>query len=166
MVRKSSDEENTTAPEIDADENSTAVAPLDGFTEETLKTLDSFEEVISQVGPVANAADVLGYGYSLLEDKSRLIGQELMIVRYGIHKSDLNGRDFSSIHVLTRDGGKYIVNDGSTGIHVQLKELKEEQGTVCPLYVPKGLRVSEYDYTDENDGVTKKARTYYLNTAK
>lgn len=155
MVSKTPDSSNPTAVEV-----------IDGFAENDLAEITSFADVLNKAdGPIENISDVLGNGFSVLDDKMRLIGAELVIVKYGEHKSDKNDGTFATIHVVTRDGGKWIVNDGSTGIRDQLRELKDKAGTVCPLYVPKGLRVSEYDYKDDK-GNTSKARTYYLNTSK
>lgn len=150
----------------DKEEKTTAVIPVDGFTDDALKDIDSWDAVVQITGNVTNAADVLGNGYSILEDKSQLLNTAFMVVKYGVHPSELNGKEFTTIHVLTKAGEKYVVNDGSTGIHEQLKTLKEEMGTVCPLMVPRGLRVSEYDYEDPEKGTKTKAKTYYINTAK
>lgn len=149
-------------------ENPTAVEPVDGFSESQLGEMESFADVLAATGgEVVSIGDVLGNGFSVLEDKSRLIGTEMMVVRYGEHESDKGSKGtFATLHIITRAGEKYIVNDGSTGIQDQCAEIKEKFGKVAPLYVAKGLRVSEYDYTDPNTGKTSKARTYYLNTAK
>lgn len=143
------------------------VATLDGLTEDGLRAIVDFGSVETVAGGTGtNIADVLGTGFSVLDEKKRLCGMELYVVKYGIHKSEKNGGEFTSIHVVTRDGGKWIVNDGGTGIHEQLKGLKEELGTICPLYVARGLRISEYKYTDPTDGKEKEAATFYLNTSK
>jgi hypothetical protein len=148
------------------DDQGTQVIPIDGFTDEALKNFDSWDQVVQETGNVTSAADVLGNGYSILEDKSKLLNEPFMIVKYGVHPSELNGKVFTTIHVLTKGGDKYVVNDGSTGIHQQLMDLKTEMGTICPLMVPRGLRVSEYDYEDPKNGSKTKAKTYYINTAK
>jgi hypothetical protein len=151
----------------DKSEQTTAVVPVDGFTDDALKEFDSWDDVAKVTGNVTVAADVLGNGYSILEDKSKLLNEPFMIVKYGVHPSEkIQGKLFTTIHVLTKGGDKYVVNDGGTGIHQQLTDLKTQMGTVCPLMVSRGLRVSEYDYEDPNTGEKTKAETYYINTAK
>ena len=147
----------------------TAVEMVDGLAENELREIVDFSTVIRTLGDqTVNISDVLGTGFSVLEknEKMRLCNVPMVIVKYGEHLSEETGNLFASIHVVTEDGGKWIVNDGSTGICVQLRELKQAAGRVCPLYVPKGLRVSEYDYFDEAEKRNKKARTFYLNTSK
>lgn len=158
MVAKNKGED--TRPSVQTEE--TAEVMTDGFSENELRDLDNMFDVM-RAQDVANIADVMGTGFSVLEDKNRLIGVEFVIVRYGVHEGE-NGQ-FTTIHVVTTNKEKFVVNDGSTGIHAQLAEYKERAGRVCPLYVPRGLRVSEYDFTDDN-GTKKRARTYYLNTSK
>jgi hypothetical protein len=140
--------------------------PVDGLAENDLANITSFADVAAQFQDVREASDVLGNGFGVLEDKSKLLNVEFVVVKYAAHTSDKNGGAFSTLHVVTREGEKLIVNDGSTGIHAQCKELKEKYGNVAPLFVRRGLRVSEYDYTDEKTGLQTKAKTFYLNTGK
>lgn len=157
MVRKSG-----------TDDQSTEVENIDGFSEDALGELESISDVLAATGgTIPSAADVLGNGFGILEDKMRLVNVEFIIVKYGEHTSEkVKGKKFATIHVITRGGDKYVVNDGSTGIMEQLRKLKEDQGHVCPLYVPRGLRVSDYEYEDPNTGEVSAAQTFYLNTAK
>lgn len=153
-------------PENQASET-TAVETIDGFEEHQLRDLTQMSDVLAIAGGnVANISDVLGNGFAVLEDKTRLLDTEFVVVRYGEHKSDKGSGKFATMHVITRDGNKFVVNDGSTGIMAQLAEIKKEYGRVCPLYVPRGLRVSEYEIEDEKTGEMKRAKTFYLNTAK
>lgn len=153
-----------------SDAKSAEIEKVDGYDIETLGGLESFSDILNLAdGNIESAADVLGYGFGLLEDKDRLLGIEFIIVRYEVHQSDkVKGKQFATIHVMTRSGDKFIVNDGSTGIMQQLAELKEKRngGNICPLFVPRGLRASTYEYTDPATGQVSEATTYYLNTAK
>ena len=139
---------------------------VDGFTEAALADINSFADVMKVTGNVVNISDVLGNGFSVVDDKTVLIGQEFIVVKYAEHMSETTGGLFATMHVITAKNEKLIVNDGSTGIRAQLLELAETQGTVCPLYVPRGLRVSNFTYKDEKTGTEKKAATFYLNTGK
>jgi hypothetical protein len=160
--------EKTESEETPVVEGTTVPAPVDGLAENELRGIESFSDVMMRYGPdgVTAISDVLGNGFSLLDDKADLIGTEMIVVKYGKHLDRETNREFSTLHVVTTDGRKLIVNDGSTGIHAQCTELVAERGNVCPLYVGKGLRVSEYWYEDEKRGERTKARTFYLNTGK
>lgn len=150
-----------------ASNNDTAVMRGTGLSDEELRMVESFDDVVRMTGgQVANIADEMGDGFSVLDDKMRLIGAEFIIVKYGEHESEKSdGGKFTTIHVVTKEGGKYIVNDGSTGIHAQMSEKFGPDGEPFKfLYVPRGLRVSEYTYMD--GGREKPARTFYLNTGK
>lgn len=156
MVRKTDDENQST-------EKGAENANL--FNEDQLRGLASIEDVFANVSePVTEIGEVLGDGFSVLENKSDLVGVRFVVVTYETHTSEINGGQFSSMRVITEKNDKYIVNDGSTGIHAQCAALLEKTGKVAPLLVPGGLRMSEYDYDD--NGQKKRARTYYLATSK
>ena len=69
-----------------------------------------------------------------------------------------------SATIVTKDGRKLIMNDGSTGIYQQLRSVTDNRianNRANPqggLAVEKGLRVSVYD----NPVGQGKSRTYYL----
>lgn len=166
MVAKNGNAKNPTPDEMPEESISTAVEPVDGFDETQLRNIETWADVanIAGVDNVVNITDVMGTGFAVVDDKAPLLDIPFVIVKYGVHKGDKGL--FTTIHVVTEDGRKLIVNDGSTGIHAQLLQYKEESGRVCPLYVPRGLRMSEYDYEDLRTGEVSRARTYYLNTSK
>lgn len=142
----------------------------DGLSDAELREIEDIDDVtrvigVTDIAEITTIGSVLGTGFNVLDDKSKLLDVGFIIVKYGVHKSDKNGGEFSTLHVVTNDKNKYIVNDGSTGIHAQMAELKEKMGHVCPLFVPRGLRMSEYDYEDGKGNKTR-ARTFYLNTSK
>ena len=123
----------------------------------------------SKQATITDLSAVLGSGFTVLptDDKFRLLNSELIIVEWHFAVGD-NG-EFVSLAVVTKDGQKLIVNDGSTGIRDQVKDL-EARGIFPPVLVSRGLRVSEY-YYDPNDSDKKsrtqvegyrKATTYYL----
>lgn len=179
MVRKADESENPTPVEttVETTEGTVEVTAEmiaasgkseDGFTDDMLREIESFDDiktVAGIAGSITSIGEVLGTGFSVLDDKMRLVGIQFIVVKFSVHKSEKNGGEFSTLHVVTDTKEKWIVNDGSTGIHEQMKELKEKMGAVCPLLVPRGLRVSEYDYTD-GKGNTSRAATFYLNTSR
>jgi hypothetical protein len=141
------------------------------FTTENLRAIRSFDDLQALVESrpdivVANASD-FGTGFSILDtkDKASLVGEYLAILDWRFNNGDQG--EFVSAEVLVRNGNrKFVLNDGSTGICQQLKDIQHANGgETCLLIVPRGLRVSEYDYVDAG-GNTSKARTYYIDYSK
>ena len=168
----------------------TVVVP-DMFDEDALRAIASFDDAVALTveyqGPIDQADQVLGDGFSLLkqEDKGRLAGVPLILMEWNFYPGDF-GSDFVAVRIAARnqDGsvGKYILNDGSTGIAVMLRKYTDRTGKRGGLYVKHGLSVSEYEYCDMCRVVTSKcdapeihknspeklwrpAKTYYLDTS-
>lgn len=143
----------------------TEVAKVKTWTDEDLLnvTPESIGTMFAQKGLEVTDAGALGNGFTLLksEEKTKLLGVDMFILEWQKRIDlDTNG-EFYSLMVLTRDGKKYIVNDGSTGIAAQL-DVAVARGITAPLRVAKGLRVSEYPV--EVDGRKTMAKTFYLDT--
>lgn len=111
----------------------------------------------------------VGGDYDLL-DKAELVDVPFIVLRWRFaipgegkprYKSDNNPEgEFVSVECITENDRKVVFNDGSTGVYAQLKAVSEtgrQQGGRCG----KGLRVSEYSYSDEK-GNQIPAKTYYL----
>lgn len=138
----------------------------DELRELTPKTL--FDTIESKNLTVTSAADVLGTGFTVLDDKDRLIGVPFYIVDWHVSTGD-NG-EFTSLLVLTPEV-KIVVNDGGSGIPAQIQEL-EPYARDGIIFVPKGLRKSVFYYDPENvedksreqQPGYRKATTYYLAT--
>lgn len=102
----------------------------------------------------------------IIDDKSKILGMPFVILSWDFHEGDF-GDFVSALVIFPNDEKIYVLNDGSTGIFKQLQEItrnREENGHPFPQAgrrVDKGLRVSDYDYTDEK-GKTAPAKTYYL----
>lgn len=141
-------------------------------SEDVLANITSFDDALAVVnevfgGSIIEADKVLGTGFAVLDDKNRLIGVPFVAVKIDQHDSDKSDLGkFVSLHVVTQDGRKYIVNDGSTGIYAQIQELwtRKPELVGLPLMVRRGLRRSDYTYMDES-GKAKPATTYYLDTS-
>lgn len=144
------------------------VAKPEQYSTEELAKISSFEEalnlVTSKVGEsgVLVADQEIGDGFKLLDNKDNLLGVEMLLVSWDFHNGDHG--EFVSAKVVTRAGDKYIVNDGSSGIRDQLQGLTSSKGSYGPLFCRKGLRRSDYEYTNE-DGKKTPAKTYYLDTS-
>lgn len=160
-----------------ANENATpasdVVRPTRILSAEDYAGITSFEDALNLIGDklggeVVQASD-LGDGFSVIDKASKksLIGVTFIILEVGFHTGDFkredgeNG-DFASLRIVTKDGRKLVLNDGGTGIPEQIKTLWKMKPETAgkPIFVPKGLRVSEYDHP-----VHGKSETFYLDTS-
>jgi len=116
--------------------------------------VNSYNQAMDLMPEVVSAGHVLGDGFAILRDKGMAIGREFLIIDWEFHTGD-NG-EFVSIRIINPGGEKARINDGSTGIYAQLKQLTE-RGITRGIHCPNGLRVSEYQTEDG-----KTARTYYI----
>lgn len=147
--------------------NEVAIPGAD-FTTEELASITDFSAALEflkgKIGEenVKVASEEIGDGFKLLENKDQLCGVQFLIVNWDFHQGDHG--EFVSCKVITQDNLKYIVNDGSSGIRDQLMAYTAKQNIKAGLFCKKGLRRSDYKYTDEN-GQEKPATTYYLDTS-
>lgn len=91
---------------------------------------------------VKSFADEMGNGFAILKDKAKLIGVRCLFLKWRFTDGDF-GR-FVNVAVLTPDGSKYIVNDGSTGIGDQLYQFTQDTGKDAFYLADNGLRESTY----------------------
>lgn len=131
---------------------------------------DAFADAIAYVnehGEVFNAGDVLGNGFKILsrEDKATLVGVPLLILTSeGVDTMRMGDYGpFVTLFIVTEDGRKFILNDGSTGIRDQMHFYWQKTKRIGGILVKGGLTRSDYTYEDV-DGKTKPATTYYLST--
>jgi len=96
-------------------------------------------------------------------EKDTLVDKEMVITSWRLRTDDeSNGfGPYVVVKCALRDGSHVVFADGSTGIKEQLIAFD----THNPIYLPKGLRVSTYMWTDPADGKEKPAKTFYLNNA-
>ena len=144
------------------------------LSEETLNSLSSVDDAIKALG--VSSVDDLAWDaspYSLLEDKSKLIGKKFLAVQWKFRESaEYVGSEYVSVYIITSDPidghTHFVINDGSTGVCSQLRQLtdkRENDGHVSPFggaLVRGGLHLSEYDRTDAAGVVLGKGKTYYL----
>lgn len=120
------------------------------LTDDVLRGLgesgDAFADALAVAeavyGAVTDFAEEMGSGFQLLQDKRPLVGKKLLFLKWGFTSGDYGV--FCSAAVVTADGGKFIVNDGSTGICTQLRELSMKTGKFGGSVAPRGLRESSY----------------------
>jgi hypothetical protein len=145
------------------------------FDEDTLRNLSSFDQALDlfQNTPdgIVTADQEMGDGFTVLETgkKRRLIDVPLLFMEWEFYKGDYgDNSEFVAARVLAKfEGGglgKYILNDGSAGIFRQLKAYTEKTGRRSGLIARNGLRVSDYEYTDDN-GNTAPASTFYIDVS-
>lgn len=138
----------------------------------SIKSASDVQALFDKVGADVEAFSDYGSGFTILQDKTRLVGVKFVILEWRFTPSAKFGGDFVSMAVVTESGEKWIVNDGSTGISAQLRAITDERianGRPNPqmaLRVDGGLRKSTYsqEYTDDKTGEikTREATTFYL----
>lgn len=138
------------------------------FSDAELRNLNSFEGIRSLLGDAIADATEMGNGFAILdsEGKSRLVGVPTVFLHWTFNSGD-QGEFVSALCVTTDSSGsitgKYVVNDGSTGIYQQLREYTDDKHVTQGLFAPKGLRRS--DYTVEVNGKDIEATTFYVDTS-
>lgn len=139
------------------------------YANEDLSSLTSFEEAMALVqrelgeAAVVDASQAIGDGFKMLDNKDLLCGVEFLAIGWNFTMGDFG--EFVAAKVVTRDGQKYVLIDGSTGIYQQISEYSGKTGRMGGLWVKNGLRKSEYEYEDESTGKLTPAVTYYLDVS-
>ena len=136
---------------------STPIVNLDGIND-----FDSALAALQQQGVAVESIAEYGDGFVVLPtaDKRTLVGVAFVIVDATFRTDKDTARDYVSLRIMTADGRKLIVNDGSVGIMKQVGELTTRRGSVAGLVVPQGLSGGEY--TTEVNGEKVKASTFYF----
>jgi hypothetical protein len=137
-----------------------------------LKAVNDFEDALALVKEVYGesavelASEALGDGFALTDNKEQFVGVPMVFVKWvfspGTYVDQKTGekRGFVSCRVAT-PGGKFIINDGSTGLFEQLKQYTaDHEGQQGGLVAQKGLRVSRYSNEFTTDG-----ETFYIDTS-
>lgn len=139
------------------------------MTDTDLAAIASFADAMSTVEATFGGVDDFsnyGSGFEVLEDKDKLLKTPFVILEFTFSQGEMG--EFVSAPLVTEDGRKYILNDGSTGICKQLRDVRDRRiaQNIFPaqqgVAVKKGLRVSSYKYTDPTTGKETPAKTYYL----
>jgi len=151
----------------EADETARTGKNSSRYSVTDLRQIRSFDEAVALVQEtlgdeaIKDAAEEIGTGFTVLasDDKARLIGVPFVILSVDFNPGDQG--PFASMMIVTQQGERLIINDGSTGIYAQLDEWAVRSEVPGGLLV-QGLRRSDYTYADEN-GVNRPATTYYLN---
>lgn len=129
--------------------------------EDVLREISTFDQAYAlaaeSYGGVVDASDLLGTGFEVLnaEEKSRLLNVPLIVLDSRIHDGEQG--EFCSLVVVTEQGARYIVNDGSKGIFAQVHRLREKTNKEGGWLIRHGLRQSEYA-TCKNCGNPRQAK--------
>lgn len=135
------------------------------YTDDELASIQDFSTALAAAqskGNVYEAEHTLGTGFKILEEKDHLVGVPFVVLRWRFHNGNFG--PFVSAEIVTENNGRYILNDGSTGIYQQLKAFGEKTGQNGGLLVKGGLTRSDYEYKDEK-GRDVPATTFYLSTS-
>lgn len=112
------------------------------------------------------ASEAIGDGFALTDNKDQFIGVPCIFLKWTFSPGDFvdtktgEKKDFATVRIVTKDGGKFVINDGSTGICDQLRQYTNDnfgrQGGLVALH---GLRRSDYENEFGN------ATTHYIDTS-
>ena len=151
----------------------TEVTKTNQLTDEALNGLTSVDDALKALG--ATSPDDLAWDSSpwAVIDKDKLVGRAFLAVQWKFQTSkDYLGSQYVSVYVITQDSlngqTNFVLNDGSTGIFRQLRELTDarlkagHKNPQAGALVKGGLKLSEYDRTDDNGEIIGKGKTYYL----
>jgi hypothetical protein len=138
-----------------------------------LSEVSSFDDALRLMeetygsGAIALASDALGDGFQLLEEKDQLIGVPCAFISWRESLGDFG--PFVAARVVTQDNRKVVIIDGGSGIYQQLSEFSQKFGRDGGLVARKGLRRSDYTYTDVDkvtgQPVERPASTHYIDTS-
>lgn len=93
-------------------------------------------------GSVKEVQEEFGSGFQLTSEKNSLVGKKFLLLKWNFTQGDYGV--FVSAAVVTADGAKLIINDGSTGICHQLRDFSMKTGRFGGFVAPRGLRTSSY----------------------
>lgn len=150
------------------------IATYNKMTFEDLAAIASFEDALRIAGEDGSliGAEALGDGFRIETDKEKLVGVTFVVVDWDYGKNVTMGEKFIIIRLVTQDGRKLIITDGSTGIMRQLEMLFQvSKGKLRRVLCNGGLRASQYWIAEEMGvgivqadyaGKKKLATTYYI----
>lgn len=154
-------QESRVVPGMDFDGEIHDVAQLDNHGDL------GFQELMAQLdaGGISHIGDI---DEQRKVEKDKLIGKAFILTSWKFRPGEYGPEsDFAVCEITTKDNEKLLFTDGSTGIKDQLKTYERKlaklgRPSVSPIYVPNGLMVSNYMWTDPSDGIAKPASTYYF----
>lgn len=134
------------------DDQAEEITKLNRFDDEQLRSIQTYEDaerlLLEEYGAdaISDIGDWIGNGFRVLskEQKSLLVGKPFLILDWSFNTGDMG--QFVSARIMTvGDNGKFVLNDGSSGIYADLRELTNRTRKNTGYRVKGGLRVSQYD---------------------
>jgi hypothetical protein len=124
--------------------------PIDNDQLRTVTDFNSAMELLENMGvPLVDSSEELGTGFKKTDNKKQFVGVPLVVLFWTFHDGDFGEDPFVAIHLVTRDGGKYILTDGSTGIRDELRKWTENNnGRTFGMICETGFSESEYKYCE------------------
>lgn len=157
----------TTEPETKSEE---VVTALPTYRNSDLQAVTTFEDALALMREtygdtgVITADEVIGNGFAMLKTKDVLIGVPFALVKWQFYPGRY-ANNFVSAMVVTKDGKKYLLIDGGTGICAQLQEVTDNTGRQGGMVARNGLTRSDYTYTDSETQEETPAHTFYIDTS-
>lgn len=159
---------STVTTDVDVYRNGSAI-DKDALSE--VSDFASALQTLADAGVINESISDYGTGFTVV-DKNRLVNVPFVIMEWRFNEGDFkneNGEnvEFVSVAVVTKNGDKWVINDGGTGIAEQLrsvtrKRVEKKHGTPQNgLLVPAGLVRSDYTFVDAK-GIEQPGTTYYL----
>jgi hypothetical protein len=129
----------------------------------SISDLDGALKLLNAQGIGVTEVRDLGSGFVVVDNKDQLVGKDMIILGGQFNSGDMGV--FVSLYIVTEDGGKWIVNDGGTGICEQARKYAEK-GRLAGLRCRKGLTRSDYTTTVTVKGKETEVEgtTYYLSS--
>lgn len=164
-TRKSDSVEGSTVGTVGGDE---VVATVPLIPQQAYHDINSFDDAVELArltygdANVVAASEVLGDGFKMVENKDTLIGVPFFAIAWNFLMGDHG--EYVAVRLVTEDNKKLVMVDGSSGVFQMLANYSKKTGRAGGLFCQKGLRRSDYTYTDEG-GKEKSARTYYLDVS-
>lgn len=118
------------------------------FDDALLRGIGGFEDAVKLAadvwGGITPAGEHIGNGFSVVpkDQKGRLVGVGFVILAMKFHEGDFG--EYVSMLIVTSNNDRLILNDGSTGIFYQARDLVDVTGKSGGFSVSDGLRISEY----------------------
>ena len=151
--------------------DTTPATPLITSNEDALREIKTFGDAIALLESSGIAAvnyeEEYGDGFALIKGddaKQSLVGVPFVILGIRLIEGDYEQAGvkaiYAAIHLVTQDGRKIVMIDGGTGVGATAMKMAD-RGHVSGVYVPKGLRRSDYEYID-NQGNKSPATTFYF----